>query len=128
MCPYLLTEQQLVDNRYPCSTPKRGVACINREGAVVAKVKVVGPNAVQHECCRCHKPFIIYNDGQYQTVESCSYHYGKAFKYRGQWVWHGPLQVKICLFVCLQSMVRVWFRNTAVVRSDQVLQDASWLG
>ena len=88
MWSYLLTEDQLIDNGYPRSTSQKGVASVNMDGRQVWKVVPVGPNSVQHECCRCRKPFVIYNDGQYQTVESCSYHYGKAFKYKGQWVWH----------------------------------------
>ncbi len=86
MWSYLLTEEQLQENRYPRLTSKEGVAFINLEGEVTYKMEPVGPNAVRHECCRCRKPFIIYNSGQYQAVESCSYHYGRAFKYRGQWV------------------------------------------
>ena len=38
---------------------------------------------MRHRCCRCGKPFIIYNDGQYQTVEDCVYHYGRLVKTRG---------------------------------------------
>ena len=84
MWSYTLSEDQLRSNGYPRPSSKKGVASLNREGGVVWKVEPVGPNAVRHECCRCRKPFIIYNNGQYQTVESCSYHYGRAFKYKGQ--------------------------------------------
>lgn len=84
MWSYLMTEDQLVDNGYPRPTSKWGVASIKkREGEVPTKVEAIGPNAMRHECCRCRKPFIIYNNGQYQTVESCSYHYGRAYKYKG---------------------------------------------
>ncbi len=85
MWKYVLTEDQLYQCGYPRSTDKAGVAAINREtGHAVAKIESVGPNAMKHECCRCHNPFIIYNNGQYQTVETCSYHYGRAFKFKGQ--------------------------------------------
>ena len=84
MWNYLLTEDQLTDNGYPRPTSLRGVASIKREGLTTPKVEPVGPNAMKHECCRCRKSFIIYNDGQYQTVESCSYHYGRPFKSKGE--------------------------------------------
>ena len=84
MWKYVLTEEQLLECGYPRPTGKSGVAAINREGRTIAKIEPVGPNAMKHECCRCHKPFIIYNNGQYQTVETCSYHFGKAFKFKGQ--------------------------------------------
>ena len=41
------------------------------------------PPAMRHRCCRCNKPFIIYNSGQYQTVEECVYHYGRLIKSTG---------------------------------------------
>ena len=84
MWSYTLTADQLYDNGYPRPTPEEGVAFLNREGDTIWKVQRVGPNAVRHECCRCRTPFIIYNDGQYQTVESCSYHYGRPYKNRGK--------------------------------------------
>ena len=40
--------------------------------------------AKRHRCCRCGKSFIIYDDGQYQTVEDCLHHYGRLFKVKGQ--------------------------------------------
>ena len=83
MWKYVLREDQLHDCGYPRPTSEPGVAEINREGDTVGKITPVGPNAMRHECCRCHKMFTIYNNGQYQTVESCSYHYGKAYKYKG---------------------------------------------
>jgi len=42
--------------------------------------------AMRHCCCRCSKPFIIYNSGQYQTVEECVYHYGRLIKSRGRYL------------------------------------------
>lgn len=105
MQKYLLTEDQLTDNGYPRPTPKWGVASIRREDLPQAKVVPVGPNALRHLCARCKQPFIIYNDGQYQTVESCSYHYGRPYKSRG---------VSVCLSVfCLSFHLvvlacRVW--------------------
>lgn len=86
MWSYILDEGQLDANGYPRPTSEDGVASLNRKGQVAWKVEQVGLNSVRHECCRCRKPFIIYNSGQYQTVETCSYHYGKAFKYKGPWV------------------------------------------
>lgn len=85
MWSYVLTNEQLTENHYPRPTSEWGVASIQREeSGGGSKVVAVGPNAVRHECCRCKKTFVIYNNGQYQTVESCSYHYGKAYKSRGQ--------------------------------------------
>ena len=40
--------------------------------------------AVRYVCSRCHKPYIVYNDGGYQTVEECVYHYGRLYKSRGK--------------------------------------------
>lgn len=79
---YLLTQQQLADNGYPQPTRKEGVASINWGGDPPPSVQSVGANAMRHRCCRCGKPFIIYQDGQYQTVEDCIYHYGRLIKTR----------------------------------------------
>ena len=86
MWSYILTEDQLSTNGYPRPTLERGVASLDRSGQVSYKVEAVGAHAARHECCRCRKPFIIYNNGQYQTIEACNYHYGRPFKYRGGWV------------------------------------------
>ena len=42
------------------------------------------PPAMRHHCGRCGKPFIIYNSGQYQSVEQCCYHEGRPIKKRGE--------------------------------------------
>ena len=80
---YLLTEDQLVENGYPRPMEEVGVASINRGGGTPPIIESVGSNAVRHRCCRCNKPFIIYNHGQYQTVEECVYHYGRLVKMKG---------------------------------------------
>ena len=41
------------------------------------------PIAMRHSCTRCGKPFIIYNSGGYQSVEECSYHFGRLRKSKG---------------------------------------------
>ena len=35
-------------------------------------------------CCRCGKRFTVYADGSYARNEQCVYHWGKAWKKRGQ--------------------------------------------
>ena len=105
MWSYVLSDDQLHENGYPRPTAKPGVAAINRERMTIPEIKQVGPNAMQHECCRCHKPFLIYNNGQYQTVEDCSYHYGKCFKYKGQ----PPIAALIGHPVCVLIIpCRIW--------------------
>ena len=84
MKSYLLTEDQLRDNGYPRSTSRQGEASIQRELAQSDQIHPVGPNAMQHRCSRCGKPFIIYNSGQYQSLDECIYHYGKLIKNRGE--------------------------------------------
>jgi len=37
-------------------------------------------------CCRCGKRFSVYADGSYVRNEQCVYHWGKAWKKRGQFV------------------------------------------
>ena len=85
MKDYLLSEDQLVENGYPRQTSQAGEASIHRDvGSQGSEIRPVGPNAVQHRCCRCSKMFIIYNSGQYQRVEDCIYHYGRLVKNRGE--------------------------------------------
>ena len=79
----MLTEDQLHECGYPRPTEEDGVATINHGDRVPAKIVPVGPNTMKHECCRCHKSFNIFNGGQYQTIENCSFHFGKAFKMKG---------------------------------------------
>ena len=96
-----MTEQQLVDNGYPRPTSRGGVASINWGVEPPPTIQPVGSNgqyimlyrmclylsisaAMRHRCCRCGKNFIVYSDGQYQTVEDCVHHYGRLFKVRGQ--------------------------------------------
>lgn len=83
MNKYVLSKDQLVDNGYPRPTAQVGVASINRGGATPPVIERVGENAQRHYCCRCNKPFVIYNDGQYQSLEECFYHYGRLVKSRG---------------------------------------------
>ena len=88
MKTYLLSEDQLRDNGYPRPTSRLGEATIHRGEASTSQaneIRTVGPNAMEHRCCRCGKRFIIYNSGQYQRVEECIYHYGRLFKNKGGW-------------------------------------------
>ena len=39
--------------------------------------------AQRHTCCRCGKPFIIYNSGSYQSTEECCYHFKRLQKRKG---------------------------------------------
>ena len=38
---------------------------------------------MRHFCCRCGKGFIVYNEGEYQSVEECVYHFGRLIKSKG---------------------------------------------
>ena len=84
MAHYLLSEEQLTDNGYPRPTQEVGVVSINRGDARPPVIERVGENAKRHLCSRCGKPFVIYNDGKYQTVVECSYHYGRLIKRKGE--------------------------------------------
>ena len=42
--------------------------------------------AQRHTCCRCGKPFIIYNSGSYQSTEECCYHYKKLQKKKSTYI------------------------------------------
>lgn len=85
MCNYVLTEEQLSDNGYPRPTGEVGVATIDRGDATPPVIERVGESAMRHLCCRCNKPFVIYHDGKYQSLEECFYHYGRLVKSRGEW-------------------------------------------
>ena len=83
---YVLTEEQLRENGYPRPTGQAGQATIHRDSQqAVGEIRAVGPNAMEHRCCRCSKMFIIYNSGQYQRVEECVHHYGRLVKNKGGW-------------------------------------------
>uniref|UniRef100_A0A1X7UNJ8 C3H1-type domain-containing protein n=2 Tax=Amphimedon queenslandica TaxID=400682 RepID=A0A1X7UNJ8_AMPQE len=77
---YSLSEEQLISNGYPRPTGDVGVASLKIEGNARSQIEPVGQNGFRHTCCRCQKSFIIYNDGRYQTVEECMYHYGRLYK------------------------------------------------
>ena len=80
---YVLSEDQLRENGYPRPTAKPGEASIHRNSQQSSEIRPIGPNAMEHRCCRCSKMFIIYNSGQYQRPEECVYHYGRLFKNKG---------------------------------------------
>lgn len=80
MKTYILTEEQLVANGYPRLTSQEGTASIKREVDSTSLIQAVGPNAMRHTCARCGKHFTIYNSGGYQSVEECSYHFGRLRK------------------------------------------------
>ena len=83
---YVLSEDQLRENSYPRPTAKAGEATIHRDSSQQSsEIRPVGPNAMEHRCCRCSKMFVIYNSGQYQRVEECVYHYGRLVKNKGGW-------------------------------------------
>lgn len=101
MSHYLLTEEQLAENGYPRPTEEVGMASINWGNSATPDIQPVGPNgrytvcsvvvalypsltAMQHRCCRCNSTLIIYNNGQYQTVDKCSYHHGRVIRVNGR--------------------------------------------
>ena len=84
MINYLLSEDQLVDNGYPRPTEEVGVASIDRGDTKPPVIEPVGESAKRHLCCRCRKSFVIFENGRYQTVDGCSYHYGRLVKRRGE--------------------------------------------
>lgn len=69
---------------------------------------------MRHRCCRCGKPFIIYQDGQYQTVEDCIYHYGRLIKTRG--ILHTCQLYRICMIATNLKILAFdcWYWRCAV--------------
>lgn len=60
------------------------------------------PAAERHRCCRCGQPFLVYENGRYQDVDECVYHYAKLRKHRGELVC-----ACVPLLASSQSLVRV---------------------
>lgn len=128
---YLLSEEQLTTNGYPRPSDHVGVALINVERQLEPLPEPLPGNgqyqylisivitctcsiAVRHYCCRCRKPFIIYNNGSYQTVEECVYHYGKLYKSRGE-----RERMREISCILSQNMERAWSLSIAVVVSEE---------
>ncbi|XP_064605094.1 RNA exonuclease 1 homolog [Liolophura sinensis] len=79
--PYVLTEQQLVDNGFPRWDSDNPGTPIIKERDVgqnsPAKAKSKGNYKI---CIRCGKRFEVYPNGKYAMKEECVYHWGKAWK------------------------------------------------
>ncbi|XP_022087232.1 RNA exonuclease 1 homolog isoform X2 [Acanthaster planci] len=71
--PYLLSEEELVANRYPRPSDTPGHATVREDDT--KKCTSADPN--QRFCSRCGKTFLRRPDGHYITRESCTYHWGK---------------------------------------------------
>ena len=135
MLSHLLSEEQLTTNGYPRPSDQVGMALINIERQlkllpeslpgngqhqylISIVITCVCSTAVRHYCCRCQKPFIIYNSGSYQTVEECVYHFGNLHKSRGERERERESEKEIS-HILLQSMERVLSLSIAVVVSEE---------
>ncbi|KAK2569791.1 RNA exonuclease 1-like protein [Acropora cervicornis] len=76
---YLMTEDDLVQNGFPRPCPSMA-------GKAVMKMKKEqsSRDPSRRICQRCGKPFVVLEDGVYQTKEECVYHAGKLFGKKGQ--------------------------------------------
>ncbi|CAH3173769.1 unnamed protein product [Porites evermanni] len=76
---YLMSEEDLVENGYPrpCqSTPGKAVFKANKESP--------SKDSSRRICCRCGKPYVVLEDGEYLRKEDCIYHAGKLYRRRGE--------------------------------------------
>ena len=74
--------------------------------------------AQRHTCCRCGKPFIIYNSGSYQSTEECCYHFKRLQKKKGTYyiVLLSVFLKQTYMFCIFQSMERELFHIIHVVK------------
>ncbi|XP_013417107.1 RNA exonuclease 1 homolog isoform X2 [Lingula anatina] len=81
LTPYIMTEEQLVDNGFPRFNPEcAGTPFIKLREDSMSKLF----SKIENEriCCRCGKRFPVYPNGMYGKQEECNYHWGKAWKKR----------------------------------------------
>lgn len=49
-------------------------------------------SATRHICCRCGKPFVILESGEYPNMEECVYHHGRLLRSRSKISTLGPFK------------------------------------
>ncbi|VDD90975.1 unnamed protein product [Enterobius vermicularis] len=85
---YLLSEEQLEKNGFPLWTndEKKTVRITASERDARKKMFVLA-NDLKRICCRCGAEFRLTPELEYDSVEQCVYHWGRAFKTRTQGTW-----------------------------------------
>ncbi|XP_063849289.1 serine-rich adhesin for platelets-like isoform X2 [Scylla paramamosain] len=76
---YILTEEQLEENGYPCPDPEE------KGKAIVKKIdsrKKISPSALERYCDRCSVLYTVDKWGFPKNSAPCVYHWGRAYKKR----------------------------------------------
>ncbi|XP_064625798.1 uncharacterized protein LOC135486691 isoform X2 [Lineus longissimus] len=76
--PYILTEEQLQENGFP----RVDEDSFNLIKFYNTPRKKSTGKALEKACTRCGKRFYIDPSGEWQTLDECIYHWGRAFKKR----------------------------------------------
>ncbi|XP_067011222.2 RNA exonuclease 1 homolog [Anabrus simplex] len=84
MSRYLMTEEELKTNGYPCPHPEeKGLAVFH----VMPKKAVSSSESLQRVCVRCNTTYYVNKQGFPLKKEQCIYHWGRAHQTKANGIW-----------------------------------------